>query len=53
MELRTDYDILSRSLRRALDDAATREVTITIIVTPEDIKNDEVIGKGDGKWCPN
>ena len=38
-----EYDILSRSLRKQLDDAATRGVTVTIIVTPEDIKNDEVI----------
>ncbi len=38
-----EHDILSRPLRKQLDDAATRGVTITIIITPEDIKNDEVI----------
>jgi histidyl-tRNA synthetase len=40
--IRTDYNLNERALRKQLDDAASKEAVITVIVAPEEIEKGQV-----------
>jgi histidyl-tRNA synthetase len=40
--IRTDYNLNERALRKQLDDAASKDAVITVIVAPEEIEKGQV-----------